>query len=272
MKAMIIVWCALLAAAALAATQESKPAAILAADFEADPPTGFAQRLERHNLLEIVEGEGVGGSRALRATYVGSDVGSDRIVVRERLGERGLEYTLCYDVKFEEDFQFVRGGKLHGLGPDAPITGGNPMRPEGWSARAVFGRDGALSTYLYCQDKSGRYGQSVRAEGFQFAKGRYQAVSIHVRLNEPPEADNGFTHIYVDGKLAARHDDVQFRGLGGDGTLVSSVLFSTFHGGNGPEWAPRDAEGNLATVHACFDNFAVHRGKAVRMAPGLDAE
>ena len=32
---------------------------------------------------------------------------------------------------FDEDFQFVKGGKLLGLGPERHITGGRPIIPEG---------------------------------------------------------------------------------------------------------------------------------------------
>jgi hypothetical protein len=40
---------------------------------------------------------------------------------------------------FDQDWQWVLGGKLHGLGPEQPITGGNERLPTGWSARVTFG-------------------------------------------------------------------------------------------------------------------------------------
>jgi hypothetical protein len=245
-------------------TPESPPEAerIFQEDFESESPE-FA----RHALLDLAPGEGVGGSTGLRATYVGEDRGSSRIVMQQRLPERGTEYTLVYDVRFEDDFQFVRGGKLHGLGPSRPITGGQPMRPDGWSARVTFGPEGSIRTYLYNQDQTGVYGTTRPARDFRFQTGEWHAVSLHVKLNDPDEA-NGFAHIYVDGERVVAHDNVRFRGEDGDHTLIDRVLFSTFHGGSNPDWAPRTEDGEYATVHATFDNFAVYRGAFVRAQAG----
>lgn len=255
----------LLSAAACAAADP-----VLLESFDDPEPSPLAQRLLAHRHLDLAPGEGVGGSNALRATYRGGEMGSERIVVRFPLGERGPEYTLSYDVRFAPDFRFVRGGKLHGLGPDRPITGGNPMRPDGWSARLTFGREGRVSTYLYVQNKTGRFGHVDRNPDFRFEPGRYHSVSIHVRLNDPANAANGFAHIYVDGEPIIGSEGMQFRADDGPETLISQFLFSTFHGGNAPEWAPRDADGNVLTVHAWFDNLAIHRGLHIRPARAAD--
>lgn len=260
---------ALLASPLLAetpATQETDaapdaPAAVFFENFESEP------FLIQHRLLQAAPGEGVDGSTGLRAKYVGEERGSDRIVRRLPLDGELDEATLLYDVRFEEDFQFVRGGKLHGLGPVRPITGGNPIRPDGWSARVTFGPEGRVRTYIYHQDQPGTYGTTRSAADFRFEKGRYHAVSLHVRVNDPDEA-NGFAHIYVDGELVVEHDELRLRGEGGDDTLINRFLFSTFHGGSSPQWAPTDEEGEYVNVHATFDNFAVFPGKKVRPQPG----
>ena len=44
-------------------------------------------------------------------------------------------------------------------------------------------------------------------------------------------------------------------------------MFSTFHGGHSPSWAPKDGNGDYITVRAWFDNIAVYPGKHVRTAP-----
>ena len=107
-------------------------------------------------------------------------------------------------MKFDEDFQFVKGGKLHGLGPDSPITGGKPMRPDGWSARVTFKEAGSLRSYLYCQNKEGQYGTGIYAPDFRFQKEKYYAVSLHVRLNEKAIDSDGFAHIYINGKRVVK--------------------------------------------------------------------
>lgn len=247
---------------------EDDEALVCRADFESADPYGIHETLSAHRLLDVVEGEGVDGSHALRATYEGYERGSRRIVSRIDLPKRMTEATLVYDVKFDEGFQFVRSGKLHGLGPDNPVTGGNEMKPDGWSARAVWvGRDG-LRTYAYCQNKGGKYGQGPdRKLDFAFETNRYYSVSIHVKLNDPVDQANGSMRIYVNGKGVADHRGIQFRSEDGDHTTINQFLFSTFHGGSSPRFAPKDEAGNYTTVHAYFDNFAVYEGLHVREKP-----
>ncbi|MBN1901443.1 hypothetical protein JW926_09000, partial [Candidatus Sumerlaeota bacterium] len=121
---------------------------VLSEDFESTTTGGVCYKLIQRPNLSRVKGEGVDGSFALKLAYVGNERGSKGHVLRFHLPERGMEYTLNYDVKFAEDFQFVKGGKLHGLGPDSPISGGNEMRPDGWSARVVFTEQEGAATYL----------------------------------------------------------------------------------------------------------------------------
>ena len=231
----------------------------LTIDFdEAGDP--LAAVLAKHPKNAIVEGGGVDGSSGLRTTYVGGEMGSERVVIQPRLDAPLREATLSFDVRFDENFQFVRGGKLHGLGPTRPTSGGNPTKPEGWSVRLVWRSEGGLQTYVYDQRKTGKYGVVKPAEGFRFEPGRWYHLDLHVRVNEDPEAATGFAHVWVDGKKLIEHDDLQLRAEGGDETLITRLLYSTFHGGNGPEWAPKNADGSFATVHANFDNFRIAAG------------
>lgn len=250
-------------------TREKEPAKpICATDFESSDKLGLYDRLQRDKLVDVVDDEGVDGSKALRVTYRGNKDGSKRIVDTYKLAKPMDEATLVFDVKFDKDFQFVKGGKLHGLGPDNRVTGGNAMKPDGWSARAMWHSDG-LKTYVYCQDKDNKYGQGPdRRLKFKFKKERYYSVSIHVKLNDPVEKANGFVRIYVNGKGIAEDREIQFRAEDGDHTRITHLLFSTFHGGENPSWAPKDKDGNFIDVHAYFDNFAVYEGEHVRKQPG----
>ena len=237
-------------------------------DFESAEPGTPAARLLRHEQLELAPGKGVGGSVGLSAEYVGFERGSERIVATVPLPEPGLEYSLNYDVRFEPDFQFVKGGKLHGLGPEKRVTGGRPIVPEGWSARVTFREGGGIKLYTYHQDMKRQYGDRGEPQrDFRFEKGRYYSVSLHVRVNDPPEASNGFSRLYVDGELIERHENLRLRGTGGEATLINDLLFSTFHGGHSPGNAPRDDEGNYTKVHASFDNMAVYKGRHIRTTP-----
>jgi hypothetical protein len=241
---------------------------ICATDFESRDELGLYDRLQRDKLVTVVDDEGVDGSKAIKVTYRGNKDGSQRIVDTFRLAKPLDEATLVFDVKFDEDFQFVKGGKLHGLGPDNRVTGGHKVKPDGWSARAMWHADG-LKTYVYCQDKENKYGQGPdESLHFQFKKQRYYSVCIYVKLNDPVNQSNGVARIYVNGKVVAEDRDIQFRAEGGDHTRITHLLFSTFHGGDSKSWAPKDEDGNFVDVHAYFDNFAVYEGEHVRKKPG----
>jgi len=248
--------------------EDDVKAPLCATGFESPDEQGLYGRLLRDKRVEVVDDEGVDGSKALRVTYRGNQRGSERIVNTFKLDKPLDEATLVFDVKFDKDFQFRKGGKLHGLGPDNRVTGGNKMKPDGWSARAMWREDG-LNTYVYCQDKDNQYGQGPdRSLDFQFEKQRYYSVCIYVKLNDPVDQANGSVRIYVNGKGVAEDRDIQFRAEDGDHTKITHLLFSTFHGGEDPSWAPRNEEGDYIDVHAYFDNFAVYEGKHIREKPG----
>ncbi len=243
----------------------SKP--VLSMDFETVLRGGPADHLLKHEKLTLAPGSGLGASTGLRAEYEGSEIGSERIVRHVFLPEPGVEFSLNYDVRFDSDFQFVQGGKLLGLGPEKDITGGRPIVPGGWSARVTFKEGGAARLYSYHQDMRGQYGdRGVIEKPFEFERQRYYSVSLHVHVNDPPEAANGFSRLYVDGELIESHEALRLRGTGGRSSLINKFMFSSFHGGHRPEWAPRDKNGNYKTVYATFDNIAVYEGEHVRPA------
>ncbi|WP_309398603.1 polysaccharide lyase [Cerasicoccus maritimus] len=219
-------------------------------------PNPTAEQLLRHPKITLAEGQAADGSNALRVTYIGSEMGSERVVTHVFFPRKTDYAALDFDVKFEDGWQFVRGGKLHGVGPDNVVSGGMPRRPESWSSRIMWSKDGYARTYLYDQGEGHKYGVGKRTTKPVFKIGEWQHVKIVTRLNDVGQA-NGFTQLFVDGELVADSQDMEFRGQGGDETLISKFLFSTFHGGNNPSWAPKDADGNFIDVTALFDNIVV---------------
>lgn len=211
------------------------------------------------NYTEIRNGCGVNGSRCVRVTYNPSSEGSPRIGANKSL-PAAREYTLNYDVMFEDGWQFVKGGKLPGLGPTKVITGCAANQKDGWSARVMWRRNGTPVIYSYHQDRANRCGDDFYSSS-QFDIGKYQAISLHVKVNDPGIA-NGVINLYLDGRKIASHQNVQLRDAGGSKTEITNFLFSTFFGGSDESWAPSK------TVYARFDNFAVYPGLRVRGKPG----
>ena len=251
---------AMVAAAGTAAAEDCA-APVLAADFEAD--SGLARALAAHPLLSIEEAPD--GGHALKARYVGNAHGSERIVVRYPLGVTGTDFTLVYDVWLAPDFQFVLGGKMHGLGPAQPVTGGDPLRPDGWSSRVMWREGGAPVTYVYHQHQPGKFGEDGAAVSeATFTPGESQRVAIHIALNTE-EGRPGSSRVYLDGELVNRLEDVTYRSVFAEETDISQLLFSTFFGGNAPEWAPKDTGGDYVTVTARYDNIAVYPGLCTGM-------
>ena len=91
---------------------------ILKIDFENDLNNKNVKRLLSHELIELSEGEGVNNSNAIKVTYEGYKRGSKRVMRLIKLPIKLKEATLNYSVKFDENFNFVMGGKLHGLVPE----------------------------------------------------------------------------------------------------------------------------------------------------------
>lgn len=225
-----------------------------------DGPLGaLGQQVVRHPLVELAGGEGVGGTTGIKVDYQGFAQGSRRVLARLSLAKPAVEYALEFAVRFCPGFDFAKGGKLHGLGPQAPVTGGRVLTPAGWSARLMFRANGGLMTYVYHQDQPRRFGAVKVAKDFRFEPGVYHRVRMHVRVNEPPSASNGFVWVSVDGRKLIEHKGLRFRGVAGEDGLIQTFLFSTFHGGSSPEWAPRTAVGAYKVDCAYFDDIEIER-------------
>lgn len=224
--------------------------------FESNTLTPVGRAIVDHSLAHLAPRQGIEGSTALRVDYVGYERGSRRVVVSPRI-DPASQSTLSFWVQFCEGFDFGRGGKLHGVGPANSVAGGNAITPEGWSARLMFRGDGGLQTYVYHQDMAGRFGDTEVASGFSFEPGRYHHVVMRVRMNTPASARNGSIDVWVDDKLVIQHDALRFRDRVTPGSDIQRLLFSTFHGGSSPEWAPRNDDGSYKTDCAFFDDLTV---------------
>lgn len=232
---------------------------LLEENFNNQDKTINAQKLLSHPFISLAENESFDGSHAIRVVYKGYEMGSKRVVVQLPLQDKVTQATLIFDVKFDKDFQFVRGGKLHGVGPFKRITGGLKRLPSGWSARIMWRPEGSCASYLYDQDVSKKWGNGKRTDQPIFKKGVWQHIAMQVQLNDAGKT-NGFSKIYIDNELIIDHQQVEFRGIEGEETLIQKFLFSTFHGGNTPDWAPVDEDGNFISNYALFDNFKVVKG------------
>jgi hypothetical protein len=252
-------WTVLFIAAFSTLSAQAAPSKKMLLEEYFDRPGRFGKQLLTDSNVQLIRKGGSDGSDAIRVAYVGYDEGSKRVVSRFPLSRQVMEATLSFDVRFGEDFQWVKGGKLHGLGPEEPVTGGKDRAPEKWSARLMFDGKGHTKSYLYEQSPDEKYGVGGLSKAPVFKKGVWHKVVMRVKVNTPGKADGTFS-VSVDGKEVNKESSVEFRGSDGKDTLISTMLFSTFHGGESSAWAPRDKAGKYTTVYADFDNFTVQEG------------
>ncbi|RUO45178.1 polysaccharide lyase [Idiomarina aquatica] len=231
--------------------------AVFSEDFDGFFRSSEASTLHHLELASIVFNEGTDASKALKVYYQGYDRGSKRVVKTLPLPQAMTSATLSFAVKFCEGFDFAKGGKLHGFAPSNPVTGGAPIKPDGWSVRAMWGKNGQLKTYVYHQGMKGKYGDAKPAPTFRFKPGRYYQLSYQLTLNQPASASNGEFSLWVDGERVVTHSGLQLRASDDPSTLIRQFMFNTFHGGSAPEWAPRDASGNYKRDCAYFDDIRI---------------
>ncbi|MGB3612608.1 MAG: polysaccharide lyase, partial [Elainellaceae cyanobacterium] len=158
---------------------------------------------------------------------------------------------LSYDLRFSDDFDFVKGGKLPGLFGGAGASGGNiPDGTNGFSARLMWRRDGQGEVYAYLPTSDG-YGTSIGRGAWTFMPGQWHTVEQEVVLNQPGQ-DDGQVRVWLDGNLMLKESGLIFRTT--DKLKLDGLFFSTFFGGGDRSWStPKD-------VHIDFANFSVGSG------------
>jgi hypothetical protein len=194
------------------------------------------------------------GTRAIRVRYpvgaVGPAAGGAQWSCQ--FGACYDALTLSYELCFAPDFDFVLGGKLPGLAGGKANTGGDkPNGYDGFSARMMWRAGGEVVQYLYHPDQPGVWGEDLPwnlGAARYFHPGRWHSLKHEIRLNRAGER-NGSIRGFFDGELALARDGVRFRDTPELG--LDQLYFSTFFGGNTPEWAPTRDE------HVDFGGFCV---------------
>lgn len=201
----------------------------------------------------------------LMAVYQPTSKGSERLQNRFALLEPTESATLSFDLKLHSQFEFVKGGKMHGLAGGNGTTGCKPIDPKGWSVRMMWSSDGAPFLYIYHQDRVSNCGDSYRSPwDVKFKRGSWYRVDIYVDMNSSPSSADGTAQLYIDGQLVV---DVRNLNLSGDpSVIIDEFLFSTFYGGSNDTWSPS------TKTYVYYDNFTVNKGKRISGSLGTDCE
>lgn len=142
--------------------------------------------------------------------------------------------TLTYRVRFANDFDFVRGGKLPGLFGGKGNSGGDiPNGTEGFSFRLMWGAHGSGSVYAYLPT-SVNYGTNLLKGNFKFTPGRWHTIRQEVVLNHPSRAD-GLVRMWFDHQFVGVASGLLIRTV--DSLKINGLFFDVFFGGNDSSWA-----------------------------------
>lgn len=156
------------------------------------------------------------------------------------------DITLSYCLKFEEGFDFVKGGKLPGLmgGADSwSRSGGNqPDGSNGWTLRFMWRPEGRAVVYAYLPPSdNGRYGSETWGQDLalnkKFIPGQWHCLQQRVVINDIGQ-ENGQLQVWFDGELVLELDDITYRKRDTTAGKIGGMYFSTFHGGHTKDWAP----------------------------------
>jgi hypothetical protein len=262
-------WLACGAALARDPAAESVPSRPLAHLMPSTPPGGYTLDDWKRDWPGCDFEDGVSEDRVSvvasgsaawwRVAYNAGGVGPDRSGAGWRWPFTRLPLRSCdltYVLRFDDGFEFVKGGKLPGLcgGPDT-ITGGDACDGRrGWSVRLMWRRDGRGQAYVYHAGKRGTYGDEFDFPAdARFPVGAPVAIRIAVTMNDPARAD-GRLRVWIGdpagpSRLVVDRADLRYTAI--DTIGVDSILFNTFHGGHDRSWAPRTA------CSACFTDFRI---------------
>ena len=157
---------------------------------------------------------------------------------KEQTGAEPEEIYFRYYLRFADDWNPQRGGKLPGISGtyNRAGWGGRPSNGRnGWSARGLFRgqADGKTPVGYYCYhaDMKGRYGSGWTWEqqkrGY-LANNRWYCIEQYARMNTPGKND-GILRAWIDGKPAFEKTDIRMRDV--DALKIEAVWLNIYLGG-----------------------------------------
>ena len=250
------------ASSARAASRDDDGLVLLRQTFE-DPRTVFDD-WAFDDLAQVGRDPRGAGGHSMRVSYPPAHNGSPRVVQRFDLNDSASSATLSFDMKLHRKFEFVRGGKIHGLGGGTATSGCTPIDEDGWSVRLKWREHGVPEIYVYHQDRVARCGDQFAAEDFRFERDRWYRIDLQVVRNSGPQNYDGRAVLYIDGERVVKVKGLR---LSGETKVdIDQFLFSTFYGGGSSDYSPS------RTNYIYYDNFSVHRGRVVTGEEGAECE
>ncbi len=162
--------------------------------------------------------------------------------------------VVSYHIMFDKKFDFVKGGKLPGLGGGTHNTGKKkPTGEDGFSIRTMWRRGGKMVNYVYHPNQPENYGEDFgwrdnNGDDVLLKPGKWYTIQTKINLNTPGLAD-GVIETRLSGAQVFYGDDFEFRKTAD--LKLDTFLFQTFFGGDSKDWAPSKKQ------KAYFDEFII---------------
>ena len=207
--------------------------------------------------VKIIAGGHTGKAATIKYPAFGNQSTPSGATWETDIGHSGDQLYMSYWVKFENGFDFVKGGKLPGLGGSTDF----PYGSKGFTTRLMWREGGKLEFYLHGYEINNSSGAEPYrlfwdAAGYHASvtTGKWHHIEIRQKLNSPGKRD-GILQGWLDGQLVCSDSDNSgVRGAGSSNTKINHLYFSTFFGGSSApqsQWQPKK------DVFASFDDFIV---------------
>ena len=209
------------------------------------------------NVIEVLYPEDSGSISCVESSQCVTEGG---LVFRAPLpdGANIDSVVLSYWLKFEQDFQWVKGGKLPGLCGGACSTGGRDVETDRFSIRYMWRGDGTAMLYTYLTNPPNNgTGLNLGSGSWHWEDdGQWHRIQEELILNTGNEND-GIIRVWYDRPTTEApdfergdlryYDRTQYSDLG-----IDKLIFSTFHGGQDASWSPaRDVRVYFADIQVC---------------------
>ncbi|MGP5157695.1 polysaccharide lyase [Pseudoalteromonas prydzensis] len=185
---------------------------------------------------------------AYKVNVVPTGYGSERVIKVFGLEKGYSNLELSFDFSFDDNFDFAKGGKLLGLGPEHILSGGMSREGssvKGWSVRAVFGKSGALGVYYYLPNDKQTYGNFFYLNKVNLKVDEKYKATLSVALNTKKQ--NGkicfSASQYNNGNLQPLNEKCKENLIFSNDLeqidYITKLLFSFFHGGHSISYRPK---------------------------------
>jgi len=192
------------------------------------------------------------GNRVLRVKYPQGCLGPNYeegcgIQIKWRLPETADTMWVSYKLKFEDGFDFRKGGKLAGLCGGKAYTGGNKpaSKGDGWSARIMWRENGTAFQYMYYVEQAANYGDywawQENGTASRFRSGEWYTVTTQIILNTIHRGasqgnHDGIIRSWLNGNPVMEKTNLRLVDF--ENQSIDLFYFSTFHGGSSADWSP----------------------------------